>query len=93
LTASAGVAGWIEFALLRTSLNRRIGATGLRASHVGRLWLAGVTGAAVAWGVRIAMPPLDPILRGVVVLPMFGAGFLGTAMMLRVPVPGLRSRR
>ena len=29
LTASAGVAGWIEFALLRASLNRRIGRTGL----------------------------------------------------------------
>ena len=30
LTASAGVAGWIEFVLLRASLNRRIGETGLR---------------------------------------------------------------
>src|SRR5439155_23702270 len=29
LTASAGIAGWIEFALLRRTLNRRIGHTGL----------------------------------------------------------------
>ena len=28
LTASAGIAGWVEFLLLRATLNRRIGATG-----------------------------------------------------------------
>ena len=92
LTASAGIAGWIEFALLRTSLTRRIGHTGLAASYSARLWIAGVVGAAAAWGVRIALPPLDPLIRGAAVLPVFGAGFLAAAMMLRVSVPGLRKR-
>src|SRR5207342_3476855 len=64
LTASAGVAGWIEFALLRASLNRRIGRTGLAASYSARLWIAGVVGAAAAWGVRMILPPLDPLVRG-----------------------------
>ena len=32
LTASAGIAGWVEFTLLRQPLNRRIGATGLPVS-------------------------------------------------------------
>ena len=40
LTASAGVSGWIEFLLLRASLTRRIGATGLPASFMARLWTA-----------------------------------------------------
>ena len=42
LTASAGVAGWVEFALLRRTLNKRIGRTGLTASlgqpGCGALW-------------------------------------------------------
>ena len=90
LTASAGVAGWIEFALLRASLNRRIGHTGLAASYAARLWIAGIAGAAGAWGVRLALPPLDPLVRGAAVLPVFGAGFLAAAMVLRLPIPGLR---
>jgi putative peptidoglycan lipid II flippase len=40
LTASAGVAGWVEMLLLRRTLNARIGQTGLPASYVSTLWLA-----------------------------------------------------
>jgi putative peptidoglycan lipid II flippase len=90
LTASAGVAGWIEFALLRGSLNQRIGRTGLAAAHAARLWIAGLAGAACAWGVRLALPPLDPLVRGAAVLPVFGAAFLAAAVVLRLPIPGLR---
>jgi putative peptidoglycan lipid II flippase len=93
LTASAGVAGWIEFALLRASFNRRAGSTGLSASYSGRVWLAGIVGAAVAWIVKLALPPLDPMIRGALVLPAFGAAFLGAAVLLRIEVPGLRRRR
>jgi len=90
LTASAGVAGWIEFALLRRSLNTRIGRTGLPASYVARLWTAGVVSAALAWGARLALPPLDPVLRGVVVLPIFGGAYLALAAVMGIAIPGLR---
>ena len=43
LTASSGVVGWIEFALLRRAMNRRIGWTGLSAGYMVRLWVAAVT--------------------------------------------------
>lgn len=92
LTAASGVVGWVEFALLRSSLNRRIGPTGLAASHLARLWTAGLAGAAIAWGVKLSLPPLDPLIRGIAVLPAFGAGFLATAVLLRLPLPGLRRR-
>jgi putative peptidoglycan lipid II flippase len=88
LTASAGVAGWIEFALLRASLNRRIGHTGLAAGYVARLWTSGVAGAAAAWGVKLLLPPLEPLIRGALVLPVFGAVYLATALLLRVPIKG-----
>jgi putative peptidoglycan lipid II flippase len=88
LTASAGVAGWIEFALLRASLNRRIGHTGLAADYIARLWASGVAGGAAAWGVKLLLPPLEPLIRGALVLPVFGAAYLATALLLRVPIKG-----
>jgi len=92
LTASAGVAGWVEFVLLRRSLNDRIGSTGLPASYVARLWTAGIAAAALAWGVRLVLPPLNPILRGAIVLPIFGAGYIGLAAVMGIAIPGLRRR-
>ena len=46
LTASAGVAGWVEFTLLRRALNRRIGSTGLPVSLTVRLWGSAAAAAA-----------------------------------------------
>ncbi len=50
LTGSAGVAGWVEFALLRRTLNRRIGSTGVPAALLARLWGSAALAAAGAWG-------------------------------------------
>jgi putative peptidoglycan lipid II flippase len=58
LTASAGIAGWVEFTLLRRTLNRRIGDTGLPASLVARLWASAAIGAAAGWAVKL---PLDHV--------------------------------
>jgi len=92
LTASAGVAGWIEFALLRGSLGGRIGPTGPNASHLARLWTAAVVAAALAWIARLTLPPLIPLVRGAIVLPIFGGAYLGLAALMRVPIPGVRRR-
>src|SRR5581483_4504162 len=60
LTASAGIAGWVEFALLRRSLNKRIGRTGLAPSYIGKLWLGAVVGAALGWVIKLVIPALHP---------------------------------
>ena len=86
LTGSAGLAGWIEFALLRNSLNRRIGPTGLSFSRMAVLWGSAVAGAAVAWGVRLAIPWTDPLVRGALILPAFGATYLACTAALGVDV-------
>ncbi len=44
LTASAGVAGWIEFLMLRASLNRRVGTSGLDKAYAARIWACGHRG-------------------------------------------------
>jgi putative peptidoglycan lipid II flippase len=84
LTASAGVAGWLEFTLLRRTLNRRIGATGVPASLVARLWSSAFVAAACAWGVKLALGPRDPILSAVAILGMYGVVYFAATYLLRV---------
>jgi putative peptidoglycan lipid II flippase len=84
LTASAGVAGWVEFTLLRRTLNARIGNTGLPAALVARLWISAALAAAVAWAVKLAIGPHDPKLVAVPVLGAYGAVYFGVAYALGV---------
>jgi putative peptidoglycan lipid II flippase len=85
LTASAGLAGWLEMLLLRATLNARIGQTGLPAAYVARLWGAAAIAAAAAWSVKLAVPPLHPIVTGILVLGPYGAVFVAMTLALRVP--------
>jgi putative peptidoglycan lipid II flippase len=90
LTLAGSIAGWIEYVLLRRSLNARIGRTGLTLSYGGRLWVAAILAGLIAWAARMLLPPLGPLLRGVIVLPVYGAAFFGLVFLLRIPIPGLR---
>jgi putative peptidoglycan lipid II flippase len=85
LTASAGIAGWVEMLLLRSTMNARIGKTGLPASYVAQLWGSASAGAAIAWGVKVALPSLHPIVTAVLVLGPYGVVFFAMTLLLRVP--------
>jgi len=84
LTASAGVAGWIEFALLRRSLNRRIGRTGLATIYVGKLWAGAFAGAVVGWGIKLGLPSLHPIIVAGLVLVPYGLIYFGVTALLKI---------
>ena len=84
LTASAGVSGWVEFTLLRRTLNRRIGRTGLAASLIAKLWVSAALGAACAWGVKLAIGRQNPIVAGVAILAPYGMVYFAVAYVLRV---------
>jgi putative peptidoglycan lipid II flippase len=85
LTASAGVAGWVEFALLRRTLNTRIGTTGVPASLIARLWTSAAVGAAVAWGIKLAVGnPDHPVVTALVVLFPYGLIYFAVTYLLRV---------
>jgi putative peptidoglycan lipid II flippase len=88
LAASAGIAGWLELALLRGALNRRIGATGLSASFAGRLWVAAAVAAAAGWGVKLAMHGDHPIKLAAACLGLYGAVYFSMTAALRVPEMG-----
>jgi len=77
LTASAGIAGWVEFVLLRPSLNRRIGKTGLSSSFVSKLWLGAGIGAAVGWGLKLLLGHRHPLIMAIVVLGGYGGTYFG----------------
>ncbi|MDX6576318.1 MAG: putative peptidoglycan lipid flippase [Blastocatellia bacterium] len=85
LTASAGVAGWIEFALLRGSLNKRIGRTGLPLRYVAKLWLAAAVGAGVGRAIKLGIGAHHPVIIAMLVLVPYGLIYFGVTAALRVP--------
>ncbi len=84
LTASAGVAGWIEFALLRRSLNNKIGRTGLSASYVTKLWIAALISAGVGWAFKLLLGELHPIPLAAVVLGGYGIAYFAMTYVLEI---------
>jgi putative peptidoglycan lipid II flippase len=85
LTASAGISGWLEFVLLRRTLNKRLGETGLPLSLTGRLWTAAIVAAALAWAIKTAWPVRQPIVLATIVLVPYGLAYLGLTIALHVP--------
>ncbi len=93
LTASAGIAGWVEFTLLRRGMNLKIGRTEFPASYFTRLWLSAVIAAAVAWAIKLSLHPQRPLLAAVLILVPYGAVYLGcTALMGIEQASGLLRR-
>jgi putative peptidoglycan lipid II flippase len=88
LTISAGIAGWMEFVLLRRTLNLRIGDTGLPWVYLAKLWAAALLGAAAGWGARSAAlhvrPHLSPIPIAILVLGPYAVVYLGAAMAMGI---------
>lgn len=87
LTGSAGIAAWLEFALLRHSLKARIGTTGLAATFVLKLWVAAAAGAGAGWAAKLFLswPIHHPIGPAAVVLCLYCLVYFAVASALRVP--------
>ena len=84
LTASAGVAGWVEFVLLRRTLNMRIGLTGLPFAFSAKLWTAASVAAALAWGVKLETPGRSPLVGSIAILAVCGVAYLAATYGMRV---------
>ena len=85
LAASAGIAGWVEFVLLRRTLNARIGNTGLPLSYTIRLWSSALAAASAAWVVKLAVPREHPIVVALFSLGMYGVAYFAITAELGVP--------
>jgi len=79
------VAGWVEFALLRRTLNGRIGRTGLAAALLAKLWASAAVAAAAAWAVKIGIGHGDhPIKAAVAILGTYGVVYFAITYLLNV---------
>ena len=96
LTASAGLAGWVEFLLLRRGLDGRIGRTRLIPSRMARLWIAALVAAALPWIYKVAMDRSAPLfsvhedairskLTALFLLAIYGLTYLALTALFRIP--------
>jgi putative peptidoglycan lipid II flippase len=85
LTVASSLAGWVELALLRSTLNRRIGRTGLPFSSALKLWSAAVAGTAAAWLVKLAIAPQQPMVAAVSILIPYGLVYYGITYGWKIP--------
>jgi putative peptidoglycan lipid II flippase len=85
LTISAGISSWVEFALLRRALNRRIGASGLPANFLAKLWGVALIAGAVAWALHHLIGARSPIPVAILVLGIYGGLYFAAALLLRLP--------
>lgn len=82
LALGAAIGAWLEWALLRGRLRRRIGAVGAGGSELARMFGAALAAAAVGHGVRIAAVGLHPVPVAVLVAGTFGVVYLTVARAL-----------
>jgi putative peptidoglycan lipid II flippase len=96
LTASAGIAGWVEFFLLRRELDKRIGRTRLLPSRMAKLWSSAAIGAAIPWAYKLLTDRGSPILSAhenavhskltaLALLVIYGLIYVGSTAALGIP--------
>jgi putative peptidoglycan lipid II flippase len=92
LTVSAGVAGWVEFVLLRRGLQRVVGAVPSGRSRIGRLWAVALFAALVGFGVKVVLPLHQPLVAGPCVLIPYAALYLGITQWMGIASMGALGR-
>lgn len=98
LTLSAGLAAWVEYALLRRALHHRIGVVDYPASRVLRLWLGAMIAATACYLLHRALPlhrqtSGAAILTAAAVLVPYALLYVAFTSLVGVPIPGSLMRR
>jgi putative peptidoglycan lipid II flippase len=84
LTLSAGMAGWLEFVLLRRSLHQRIGAVSFSPVYVAKLWGAAIIAGALGVLLNHHLAIHSAVKRGIVILATYGVLYLGIAALFGI---------
>jgi putative peptidoglycan lipid II flippase len=94
LTSSAGIAGWVEYLLLRRAMGKRIGPVPIAAAYYSKLWGCALAAGVLGLGASLGLPWLhgftrvagsfEPALEGVVVAGIFGVTYLGATWILGI---------
>ena len=93
LTLSAGIAGWVEFALLRAALKKRIDDFHVPVNFLLRCWLVAILAAAMTTPLRWVLAERSRYVRDIAILLLFGSLYLGGAVAIgAITVKELRRR-
>ena len=84
LTISAGIASWVEFALLQRGIRSHIGAVGVPPSFLARAWLAALLAAAAGRGVAYTIGARAPIPVAIAVLGAYGVTYFALCMLMQL---------
>ena len=103
LTFTAGVAGWVEFALLRRALQQRVGDVSLPRQFLLRLWVMALGAGIVGYGVKVGLSGVlgrdsalghwAAVASAAAVLGTYGAAYMGSAAVLKIPEGTAFTRR
>lgn len=86
ITLASSLAGWVEYALLRRSMHRRIGRTAVPGGLLARLWGAAMLAGGAGYGAKLLLGPgAGNVMRGLIALGVFAAGYGGLTLALGVP--------
>jgi putative peptidoglycan lipid II flippase len=85
LTLAGGLAGWLEFALLRRALCHRLGSFSLPLVELAKLWFAAILAAVAATAVRLPTESMGPLLQAALVIPVFSIVYLGATAWMNLP--------
>ncbi len=93
ITLASGLAGWIEFTLLRRGLSRRIGKVGLSSRRLVTLWSAAGLAALVSFGARWVRVGLPSIIHAGALIGLFALVYWFAAWRFGAPEASEVSRR
>lgn len=100
ITTATAIAAWVEYLLLRSGLNRRIGRGESKTGYFLRLWAAALAAGAAAFAFDLlvgmnlsASLPLPNISRAAMACGVFGILYFLAAFVLRIPEARATLRR
>jgi putative peptidoglycan lipid II flippase len=85
LTAASGIGAWIEYALLRRAIGRRIGSVGAVASTTILVWMASLVAATAGWGVTRLPLAAPRAVQGAMAIAAFALVYGAVTLALGVP--------
>ena len=84
LTISAGVSSWVEFFLLRRTMNQRIGRSGLQFAYQAKLWASALLAGAAGFAIHTHFTHHSHVIAAIVVLGTYGVLYFAGATALGV---------
>ncbi|HYX53085.1 MAG TPA: murein biosynthesis integral membrane protein MurJ [Candidatus Limnocylindrales bacterium] len=88
LTASYGIAAWVEFLLLRRGMERRVGQISSSSSYFAKLWTSAFLAAVLGWVARSLLHPHHPWVTAIVALVPYGAAYFGLTALMGIDQSG-----